>query len=276
MTWQNFSYSFLHAARDAGASAITSDGTFASAGGVAQASKYFLIDDRAGSLATYEAAANPPPYVQIDRGAAGEELTRLIIPEGHNLNGKTVRVLTSNTGAFAGEQIVVLGTTSVTSTGIIDEEIALGTAAQRQYQYVRVDHATSGSWNPEIPELILTNQRTPSIGPERNWTDYLRHNTLDFPKQSGAVASLSLGADRRFVELLYRHVDDSDDLDIFSELIATCGTSKPFWLDLAFTGDDPVWMKLTEDSVQRLDRAAPGSPDSARPEIPLSMLEHLA
>ena len=54
------------------------------------------------------------------------------------------------------------------------------------------------------------------------------------------------------------------------------GTSKPFYFDPPFLSEAAIWMKLSEDSRQQLDRAAPGSPDSARPEIHLSMLEHLA
>jgi hypothetical protein len=144
-------------------------------------------------------------------------------------------------------------------------------------------------WNPgsgagqwELPQLIYTTIQETDRGPEPGWTDMLRHNTLDFLKESGAVASLSLGAEPRFIEYVYRYVSDSDDLAVFAELIATCGTSKPFLLDPAF-GTAPaaqtvpaIWMKLTEDVRQSLDRAAPGSPDSARPEIRLSMLEHLA
>ena len=104
----------------------------------------------------------------------------------------------------------------------------------------------------------------------------LRHNTLDFEKESGAIASLSLGSDRRLIEYVYRLVNESADLTVFSELIATCGTSKPFLLDPCFDTEDAIWMTLTEDSRQQLARAAPGSPDSARPEIKLSMLEHVA
>ena len=271
MTWQGFQYAFLHAARDAGAAAITTNNAFTTAG-----PKDFLIDDRAGALCIFS-TAETDHYIQIDRGAGTlEEIARLIIPEGHNLDTETVRVRTDTAVDFSADPTEILVETAISGTGIIDEAMAGGTEAQRKYRYVRVDFPNAGAITPEIPELILTRTRTTDRGPEKGWDDYLVHNTQDFPLRSGAVASLSDGADRQFYGLDYRDVKLAADLLVFSDLIATCGTSKPFYVDKPFTGEDPVWVKLTEDSRQTQDEAVPAATDAPMKHIRLSMLEHLA
>ena len=271
MAWRNTQYAFLHAARDAGASAITCANTFATTG-----PKDFLIDDRAGSLATFTAAATDH-YIQLDRGAGTlEEIDRIIIPAGHNYNGHNLRVRTDSASDFSVDPTEILAKTAISAATIIDLAMTGGTEAQRKYRYVRIDDDDAESWNPEIPELILTRTRTLTRGPEPNWEDYPTHNTLHFPKESGAIASLSLGADRRYFAFVYRNVKDSDDLAVFSELIAEVGTSRPFYLDPPFDTEAAVWVKLIEDVRQSQDRLYPAGTDSYRPEIPLRMLEHLA
>ena len=271
MTWQNFQYCILHAARDAGAAAI-------SAWEVAATGFPFdfLIDDRAGALCKFTTSTSAH-FVQLNRGAAGlEEIARLIIPAGHNLNTENVRVRTATDAPFTAGVVEILAETAISSAGIIDLAMAGGTEAQRQQQYVRIDFPNSGSLVPEIPELIYTRTRTTTRGPEQGWGDMLVHNTHDFPLESGAVASLSLGADRRLFELVYRDVVLAADLLVFSDLLSTCGTSKPFYIDEPFTGSDPIWMKLTEDSRQVQDPAIPAATDAPQKQINLSMLEHLA
>lgn len=262
MTWQNPQYAFLHAARDAGASAITDN----SHGWLTANPKDFLIDDRAGSLATFDSSESDH-WIQVDRGTGTlEAIDRLIIPSGHNLAGVTITVKTGAADPPTTTRLTAAGVVA----GLIDEAVT-----SNDDRYVRIEFSvTSGAW--AIPQLIYTRTRTTDRGPEPGWGDMLLHNTLDFEKESGSIASLSLGADRRFFEFVYRYVKLAADLLVFSDLLSTCGTSKPFYLDPAFTGETAVWVKLTQNSRQQLDRAAPGSPDSARPEISLSMLEHLA
>jgi hypothetical protein len=270
MAWRNFQYAFLHAARDAGASAITGNNAFH-----ADYPKDFLIDDRAGALCKFNAAATDH-HIQVDRGAGTlEEIARLIVPVGHNFNGENVRVRTATDSGFTTGVVEILAETAISATTIIDLAMTGGTEAQRKQRYVRLDwpNSTSTAW--EIPELVLTRTRTTTRGPEQGWGDYYRHNTLDFEKDSGVVASLVLGADRRFFELTYRNVNDSDDLDVFSDLITTCGTSKPFYVDPAFDTESAVWVKLTEDSRQVQDPAIPAATNSTQRRIELLMLEHL-
>jgi hypothetical protein len=261
------SYELAHA----GAAAITGNNAFH-----ADYPKDFLIDDRAGSLCKFNAAATDH-YIQIDRGSGTlEEIARLIIPVGHNFNGENIRVQTDSDPGFGVDPTEILPKAAVSSAGIIDLAMTGGTEAQRKYRYVRIDDDDAASWNPEIPELILTRTRTTTRGPEQGWTDYYQHNTLHFEKESGSIASLALGADRRYFEFTYRNVSDTADLLVFSDLIDTCGTSKPFYMDPPFTDETVIWVKLTEDSRQIQDPAVPASTDSTQRQIELAMLEHLA
>jgi hypothetical protein len=259
MTWSNFIYMFQHAARDAGAAAITGNNAFH-----ADFPKDFLIDDRAGSLCKFNGSASDH-WIQIDRGSGSlGNFSRMIIPSGHNLDGTT---LTVKTGASSPP-----GTTRFTgavAAGIIYEAVTINSD-----RYVRLEVTGTGTW--EIPQLIYTTARTTTRGPEPGWGDYFQHNTLDFQKESGAIASLSLGADRRLFELDYRDVNLAADLLVFSELLTTCGTSKPFHIFPAFDTSTPLWVKLTDDSRQTQDESVPAATDSPMKHIRLSMLEHLA
>jgi hypothetical protein len=261
MTWRNPRYCYLHAARDAGAAAITDN----SHGWLSTHPKDFLIDNRAGSLATFDSSESDH-WIQIDRGAGSlHAINRLLIPSGHNLAGTT---LTVKTGAADPPT-----TTRLTSGAIVAGLISEG-VTQNSDQYVRLEITGTGAW--AIPELIYSYTETTDRGPEQGWVDMIRHNTLDYGLESGAVASLSLGADRRFIEYVYRDVKLAADLTAFADLITTCGTSRPFYLDPCFTTESPIWMKLTEDSRQMQDPELPAFTDSTQRQIRLSMLEHLA
>lgn len=265
MTWRNFQYAFLHAARDAGASAITDN----SHGWLTANPKDFLIDDRAGSLATFDSSESDH-WIQVNRGSAGlEAIDRLIVPAGHNFAGADVRVRSSSVSDFSSDISTHLNTAA--AAGLFDPTWSISTTKQ----YLRMDWPSdSGAW--AIPQLIYTRTRTTTRGPEQGWGDMLLHNTLDFQKESGSIASLSLGADRRLFELVYRDVVLAADLLVFSDLLETCGTSKPFYLDPAFDTEAAIWVKLTQDSRQVQDPAIPAATDSTQRRIELSMLEHLA
>jgi hypothetical protein len=260
MTWRNPRYCYLHAARDAGAAAITDN----SHGWLAANPKDFLIDDRAGALATFD-SSETDHWIQVDRGAGSlDAIDRLLIPSGHNLAGTTLTVKTGaadppTTSRFSGAVVA----------GLIDEDITTNSD-----RYVRLEITGTGAW--AIPELVYTSTQVTTRGPEPGWLDHLQHNTRHFEKDSGVIASLALGADRRRIEYVYRDVKLAADLLVFAELVATCGTSKPFYLDPCFDTETPVWMKLIEDSRQVQDPAIPAATNTTQRRIELSMLEHLA
>jgi hypothetical protein len=269
MPYRNPIYAFLHAARDAGAAAISTNNAFAPNAAA------FLVDDQAGALGTF---TDPETNHQIDlnRGAAGlEELTSLIIPEGHNLNGSNIRVQTDDNPGFS-SPTVIKASTAISSAQQIIAGLTIGGETARRYQYVRLDFPSSGSINPELPELIYTAQRTTSRGLEPGWLDMLAHNTLEFPKESGAEAALALGPDRRILEYRYRDVIEAADFALFDELLAECGTARPFWLWPPWTEEAPLWVRLAANVRQQQDPSVPAATISPRRQIDLSAREHLA
>lgn len=269
MAWRNPQYSFLHAARTAGVSALSSNNTIAAAFPLDN-----LIDDRAGSLTKADASA-ADHYLQLDRGAGGlEELAHLFIPAGHNLNGIDIRVQTATDAAMT-VPTAILATVDPATTGLIDLAMTGGTEAQRRRRYVRLDFPND-NFTFELPQLVYSRERTTTRGPNPlpGWSDRLVDNTLLFPKSSGVVAALELGADRRRIEYEYRFLETADEL-VFSDLWTECATARPFFLDPAYDDEAAIWVRLVEPIDRRLDTIAPKS-DARAYRRRLIMLEHLA
>ena len=143
-------------------------------------------------------------------------------------------------------------------------------------RYLRMRIIGTGTW--EIPELIFTRTRTLTRGPDPEWIDRKRPNTLVFQKESGAAALLSLGADRREFEFSYRGVDDADatnDLALLLALIDAVGTSRPFYLDPPFDTEAAVWVVRDEPGLDGHEGLVPAATDAPVKRITLSMLEWL-
>lgn len=265
MAWRNPRYMILHAIRNAGASAITptpaADADFP---------VDFLIDDRAGSLFKFGSSSSSAK-LEIDRGTGTRTVVnRLIIPAGHNLDTMDLIVEEDDNSGFTSPATMLAATT--VSAGLIDE-----TLNQGNQRYIRLRIIGTGTW--EIPELYLTEMFTLTRGPDPEWLDRKRTNTLVFEKESGASALLSLGADRREFEFTYRNVDDGDatsDLARLLLLIDTVGTSRPFYLDPPFDTEGPIWVVRTEDGEDGHEGERPAATDAPVKRITLSMLEWLA
>ncbi len=262
MSWRNPRFCYMHAARAVGASAITSKNAFHS-----DYPKDFLIDDRAGSLCKFAGSASDHSII-VDLGASPVSVERVYVPVGHNYSGTQIGMEQDTDIAFPSPTGILYWKN--TTAAAVDHAMDVNSSER----YVRFVWNGTGTW--ETPELILTQTKATSRGPEPGWEDYYRHNTLDFDKESGVIASLSLGADRRYFALSYRDVKLAADLTIFSDLVSTCGTSKPFLFDPPFTTESAVWVKLVEDSRQLQDPAMPAATNSTQRQIRLSMLEHIA
>jgi hypothetical protein len=252
--------------RDAGLSGVSAANAFTTAG-----PKDFLLDDRAGSLTVF-ATSESDHYVQIDRGAGTlEAIDRLWIPSGHNFAGADIRVRS----AISSDMITGVTTelaAVAAPAGALD--FALSSTTKR---YVRLDWPNdTGAW--EFGELILTRIRTTTDGPLQGWRDYPQHNRVEFEKESGASATLAMGADRRVLEIDYRATNDS----LFAEMMADVGTFKPLLIDPPY-GDAPaaatepvVWMKFSEDVRVTEATDAPASQTVRYADYRLRLLEHLA
>jgi len=119
MAWRNPRYMFQHAARDAGASALTPDPAADSDFPID-----YLIDDRAGSLFKF-GSSSASAKIEIDRGTGTlEAVDRIIIPAGHNLDTKDI-IVEDDSDVNFGSVATLLAATTV-SAGLIDEAMTSG------------------------------------------------------------------------------------------------------------------------------------------------------
>ncbi len=260
MAWRAPRYCFLHAARDAGVSAISEQNIWSTSG-----PSDFLIDDRAGSLAVFNASA-ADHYVQIDRGAAGLEIiNRLYIPSGHNFAGADIRLRSATDTGITASVTTMLATVAAPA-GALDFDLSPSTQ-----RYVRLDWPNdTGTW--ELGELILTRKRTTTDGPKPGWRDFIHHNRIEFEKESGATATLALGADRRVLELDYNGTNDS----LFAEMMTAVGTFKPLLIDPPYDDEAVVWMKFSDDLRITEATEVPATQTVRYADYRLRLLEHLA
>lgn len=266
MAWRAPRYGILHAARLSGLASITGLNAWS-----ATEPKDHLIDDRAGSLARFAASDNDH-YIQIDRGAGTlEGITRLWIPAGHNWAGADYRLRAATDSGITTSVDTLVATVASPSDGsAIDQSFASNTK-----RYIRLDWpAETGQW--ALGELVLTNTRTTTRGPEQGWEDSVAHNVLVQALESGAEAALVLGADRRRFDFRYRDVKDSADLTLFADLIEDCGLSHPFLLDPPFDTEAVVWARLQRDVENIQDPRLPAATGSPQRQLRLSILEHVA
>ena len=247
MAWRNPRYAFLHAAREAGAAAISSQNIFATA-----QPKDLLIDDRLSDLAKFNAAATDH-FVQVDRGAGTlEAIDRLVIPTGHNFNGANLRVRHADDAPFTSGVADLLATVAVASAGQLD--YALTSSTKR---YVRMDWPSSSSTAWEWGEWFLSRTRTTLRGPEPNWPHTPRHAVRTYDLPSGVTAILEEGPDRDAIEYLYNVVKDAADLAVFEDLIAAAGMSHPFILDPAYDTEATAFFLLTAPIEREYDNPNP-------------------
>ena len=266
MAWRAPRYCLLHAARDAGASAITSANAFETA-----EPKEHLIDDRAGSLARFAASA-ADHYIQIDRGAglALEAIDRMWIPPGHNFEGVTLRLRSADDAAFtSGVTALAEDEADETSEQAIDR-----TATSSTQRYVRLDFPLdSGTW--QLGELVLSRTRTTVRGPARGWQDELAANVESLALRSGAEAVLVQGVNRRRIALPYRDVTEAAALTLLNAL-AVLGPAYPVLVDPAFDSELAVWMRLI-DGVSRLqDPQVPAATNQQQTQYDLELLENVS
>jgi hypothetical protein len=255
MTYRVPSFSSLHAAADAGIAAITSDNEHAS----------FpldnLIDYRNSSLFKFSTAA-VDHWIKIDRAAVGENINRIIIPAGHNLDGATLSLQYAASDSWPGT--VAEGWTQ-SGAAIIDRTLDDDSTAR----WWRLSITTSGQW--EIPQLWLTRKRTPTRGPDPDWGRYKVSGvrTVAFPSRT---ASLSLGPVRVQYRMKWNHLD-STDLTIFDELLAEVGVDLlPFYIDPPDDNDDALLVKIVGRVTLDQDSKNPAS-DGPAYRAQFTMLE---
>lgn len=259
MAWRNFRLAFLHALREAGASAISTANAVATTQPVER-----LFDGRHGVNFAFDSSESDHDIV-VDRGASPEAIDRMVIPAGHNLDGATLVLEGDTTSGFS------------TPTSLVSEAVAEGLIdidfSSNSEQYVRLSFTGTGQW--ELPELWLTRTRTMAAGPEPIWGDELRHNALYFSKAGGEDAAVELSASRRAFSFDLRSLPAADD-SLIQELIAAVGVSRPFLLDPPFD-DEPVRkMRIDFDVRATFDNPIPASNNLKARRYPLTVVDHLS
>jgi hypothetical protein len=272
LTYQNPSYSFLHIGADAGVGSLTASPVAATGFPLDN-----LVDYRSSSL--FKFSATGAGYVEIDAGVQpmAEEIDRIIIPAGHNLATVTqARVITSTTGAYGGEETIRRTWDQSAQSdpdGIIDQTFT--TTSTDQYTRFYINAPAGTAW--EFGQLWITNKRTPTRGPDPDWSEQQVSNTVSVPFPS-RTATVSLAANRWEYEFTYHYLDGTD-LAIFDDLIEEVGIDLvPFYLDPPddTTPTGPLLMKINSGSYRRdQERTIPSGALGAAYQIRFSMLEEI-
>ena len=186
-------------------------------------SKVFrVVDGQHASVAQIKAVGSGNIKVQIDRGLnAQPNYTRLIIPEGHNLDGWDVDTL----GGVADPPGDAVSTVhSVVGTDRIDFTFAEDTDGTKRFQAVRFLSSPSDDLTIDLPEIYLTNTVVPTRGPDLQWDADVVRNVQRFEGASGVGTSLRTGPDRQTWGLDWTLVDD-----IATFLTPLEQAVRPFW-----------------------------------------------
>ena len=256
-------YSYVHAVRDVGASAIslnpgTADTDFPLDN---------LIDERAGTLFKFDSTESDPS-IEIDLGADFVTgLTRLIVPMPHNI--EVVYVYDDDAADFVG--LTTLGSKDPVTAG---ETLDLTFTASTQ-RYIRIRLWNTSATLHYLPQLILTKVQEFDVGPVLgDALDGKAANVTRLNQPTGISPTIQHGADQRILEYFYENpltdAGGSTDITDMEALVAAVGMYRPFWVDPASFStppetDEPVlWMKFAEMPESRLSVLVPASNDRAK------------
>lgn len=261
MAYRNPLFGFLHAARAVGAAAVTPDDADAAY------PEERLIDSQIRPRFRFGTTA-AGHRIDVDLGAGfATGFDRLLIPTGHDLDGRAFTVEQDDNAGFATPTSLASGTFS--GTGHLD--VALTASTER---YLRLTITPSGRWS--LPELWYTVRRTTTRGPEPGWTDQPLANVNETTLRSGARFAQVNGARRRQFSLSYAHLSDAERATFATDLMnATLDGALPFWYWPPDDAEPPVLVHLTAAPGMVQDRANPRATSQAW-NGSLSMIESLA
>jgi hypothetical protein len=257
-------YSYVHAARDVGASAITVSHT-----AHADFPKDNLIDDRAGTLFKWSASVGNPT-IDINLGSGFVTgLSRLIIPANHNIESITVQ--DDDNASFTSPATLHAADTSI-NAGTLYDSGAFDTGNSTQ-QYIRIK--INGTAQFYLPQIVLTKILELDIGPVlAEAVDEKQANITRLRQNTGLSPTVQHGPQQRILEYVYEYplsdAGSSTDLTDMEAFVDAVGMTNPFWVDPAsFSAtpatDDPVlWMKFAEMPRVRLSNRVPMVEDRAK------------
>jgi hypothetical protein len=262
-------YSYVHAARDVGATAISLST------GAAHADYPIdnLIDDRAGTIFKW-AASETTPSIIVDLGAE-TGIDRLIIPANHNL--ESIRISQDTDVGFPSSDPLT-DAIDVTPGVAIDIEFD---KAQSE-QFLRLRNLTSDQFY--LSQLYFTKINTLATGPDlANSADGYRANVTRLIQNTGLAPTVLHGPQQRVMEYNYAPIDNVSprtDLAKMEALIAAVGMDRPFFVDPASfsatpaADDPPIWMKFDDMPESRHTVLVPMSNAESK-EFSLRLIESL-
>lgn len=211
-------YSYLHAARDVGAAAISVSHTADPA-----YPKNNLIDDRANGTLFKWNASYSTPYIDVDLlSGFATGIDRLIIPANHNLT--YVRVGEDSSSGFGAIDYRCANTQVFPGTLI---DIALTPSTK---QYLRLYVNATGLFY--LSQLIYTIVETLSAGPNlRRSRDSKLANETQLVQPSGIRPTVQHGPQQRVIDYDYTSPLEGTDLTKMEALIAYVGLRRPFYVD---------------------------------------------
>lgn len=245
MAYQAMQFMGLHAAMVAGVGALTASHAIDTTTPI-----YRLADGRQNGLVTF-AAVQTNPYITLDRGAGTlRAITRLLIPSGHNLaTATTIQVDTDDNSGFTSATNILAAV--AVSAGLIN--LALTSSTER---YVRITF-NGTSIKPELGELVYTDAKTLTRGPQPGWKDYKQINIASTRSRAGVSSKEIMGDPRRSFEFTHERLGATDDGVVAQWLSDISYGAHNFYFVPPDSGETPIWCELVGQYDRNQDRPAP-------------------
>ena len=177
-------------------------------------------------------------YVTLDQGATTQyDVNRLIIPAGHNLNGKAVK-LQRSTDNFVGSVIDVV---SWTQTDALAINKSFTQPATTRYWRLNI---TTGGTIPELPEMYLTKDLDFTYNPDFGTPVGKQRNVSRWETESGQVRKVKNGEPRQAYQFGFAVIDSAQKTDLQAWEDHLAGTKGCYLSD---TDGTWVFVELMED-----------------------------
>jgi hypothetical protein len=261
MAYRNLRFAFLHAAADAGDSALTSSSQHA------DYPRRHLIDRRPSSLFRFN-TTTVDEWVKVDRGAGTlEAVDRMIIPPGHNLDTcDLLRIFRSPNDSDWTQVDGWNQTIESDPDGIIDR-----TFTSTTNRYLRFNCLEAGTqW--EFGQLYFTRTRAITVGPEPKWTDQQVPVSVEVPFWTRDATAL-FAPNRRLYSFAQPGLE-STDLTIYDDLIAAVSDAVAFYVDPPDDSETARFVKIVPRSWRREQyHPTPSARGAALYRVSFNMLE---
>jgi hypothetical protein len=248
MAYRSPRYSYVHAAREVGAAAVTVSDTAHT-----DFPEDNLIDDRAATLFMWSAGVTNPT-IDIDLGADFDTgLNRLIIPANHNIELITVN---EDTDSNYGSMDELNAADDTINAGEQYDSGTFDTASTQRYIRIII---TGGSVQYYLPQIFLTKIATLTVGPVLSEApDWKKPNITQLAQPTGLLPTIQHGPDQRVLEYPYEYRLSGADLTAMEAFVSAVGMHSPFFVDPAEfhatpgTDEPPLWMRFAEMPQPRL------------------------